>query len=65
MTSAERSYRLLVAPAAVHAAGYIGIAALADLSGLHEPPRQSSRYAPCSASVSTAHTNWGRAGHAP
>lgn len=38
MTSAERSYRLLVTHAAVHAAGYIGIAALADLSDLHNLP---------------------------
>ena len=38
MTSAERSYRLLVTHAAVYAAGYIGIAALADLSDLHNLP---------------------------
>jgi hypothetical protein len=38
MTSAERSYRLLVAHAAVYAAGYIGIAALAEVSGLHNLP---------------------------
>jgi hypothetical protein len=38
MTSVEPSYRLLVAHAAVHAAGYIGIAALADLSGGTDAP---------------------------
>jgi hypothetical protein len=64
MISAERSYRLLVAHTAVHAAGYIGIAALADLSGLHNLPAILALCAMLSICVNRAY-QLGRAGRAP
>ena len=64
MTSAERSYRLLVARAALHAAGYIGIAALADLSGLHDLPAILALCAMLSICVNGAY-QLGSAGRAP
>ena len=64
MTSAERSYRLLVAHAGVHAAGYTSIAALADLSGLHNLPAILALCAVLSICVNGAY-QLGRAGRAP
>jgi hypothetical protein len=64
MTSAERSYHLLVAHAGVYAAGYIGIAALADLSGLHNLPAILALCAVLSICVNGAY-QLGRAGRAP
>jgi hypothetical protein len=58
MTSAERSYRLFGRPAVMHTAGYVGITALADLSGLHNLPAILTLCAMLSICVCRRHTNW-------